>query len=79
MPLCQLGEKLGLLPFLDYSTGMNFNYRIAKGKELGYCSAKDFSIIRKFYGSQDEEGFYGVHVAMEQYSGDLVRHTYDLL
>jgi hypothetical protein len=52
---------------------------IAHKKPIGEFTSEDVTIIRKFYGSQDEEGFFGVHVAMEQHSGDLVRHTYDLL
>lgn len=78
IPLQVLGKKNDIFPWLDYAYGYGLNNAVLKDD----CDPKQYdsyTTIRTFNGSNSEEGFINVHVAMVAQSGELLRHQQDCL
>jgi indoleamine 2,3-dioxygenase len=71
-PLYKLSEMIGVYPWLEYSyayaLGNWYRKDESKGMEL-----ENLKLAVSFSGSEDEEGFILVHVAINQHSKNLIK------
>eukprot|EP00835_Amoeboradix_gromovi_P003789 NODE_264_length_12431_cov_0.389556.p2 type:complete len:459 gc:universal NODE_264_length_12431_cov_0.389556:8393-9769(+) len=78
VPLSVIAKKINQRPFMEYAQSYAlYNYKlIDKHGNLGYENLK---LIRAFTNEQSEAGFILTHVAMVQYTPDLVKQTCSVL
>ena len=72
IPLCQIADKLGIFPFMEYAHSYAlYNWkRIDKSKGI---TLDNLELIRSFEGSESEKGFILVHVSMVSHTRNLVK------
>ena len=72
-PLDKLANIIGVYPWLEYSyaysLGNWYKKDVTKGMEL-----ENLKLAVSFSGTDDEEGFILVHVAINQHSKDLIKY-----
>lgn len=77
IPLLELSKKNKVFPWLDYAYGYGLNNAILVGDDPTHYGS--YKTVRTFNGSQSEEGFINVHVAMVAQSGKLLEHQQESL
>jgi len=77
-PLLVLGQKNDVFPWLDYAHGYGLNNAVLiDGSD--HKLQQSYKTIRTFHGSDSEQGFINVHVAMVSQSGQLLKDQQDCL
>ena len=77
IPLLQLSKKNDVFPWMDYAYGYGLNNAVLINDDKK--SYNSYKTVRTFSGSQSEEGFINVHVAMVAQSGDLLAYQQECL
>ena len=74
VPLSVVAKKINQRPFMEYAQSYAlYNYK--KIDEAGKLNFDNLKLIRAFTNERSEAGFILTHVAMVQYTPDLVKNT----
>jgi indoleamine 2,3-dioxygenase len=71
-PLCKLSDIIGVYPWLEYSYSYSLGNWYKKDQNKG-MELENLKLAVSFSGTEDEEGFILVHVAINQHSKDLIK------